>query len=79
MFEDAVKVINDNAFISNPYPVILSLENHCSIPQQVLMAKYMKNSFGDNLQMPIRNKSFLPSPEELKGKFLIKGKKKKFS
>ena len=33
-----VEAINKSAFLTSPYPVILSIENHCSVPQQQKMA-----------------------------------------
>jgi hypothetical protein len=35
-FENVIRAINDYAFAVSPYPVILSIENHCSLPQQVV-------------------------------------------
>ena len=54
--------------------MILSIENHCSVKQQQAMAHYMKAIFGSKLYFePIEeNQQFLPSPEELKGKVLVK-------
>lgn len=37
--QDVVEAINEAAFIASPYPVVLSFENHCSIPQQQEMAR----------------------------------------
>jgi hypothetical protein len=38
-FQAAVEAINKSAFITSPYPIILSIENHCSVPQQQKMAQ----------------------------------------
>jgi hypothetical protein len=37
-FRDVVQTIADNAFLASPMPVILSIENHCSVAQQQKMA-----------------------------------------
>ncbi|XP_029109317.1 1-phosphatidylinositol 4,5-bisphosphate phosphodiesterase delta-1-like isoform X1 [Scleropages formosus] len=78
LFKDVIKAIKEYAFKTSEYPVILSLENHCSLEQQKLMAKHMTSILGDALlakplgdEMP----TTFPSPEELKGRFLIKGKR----
>jgi phosphatidylinositol phospholipase C delta len=65
---------------SNPdcYPIILSLENHCTLPFQEAMASYMISVFGNkNLFIPDETNLHqpLPSPEELKGKVLLKGRR----
>eukprot|EP00121_Abeoforma_whisleri_P007043 Awhi_evm1s6418 len=39
---DVLEVIRDYAFVTSPYPLVLSMENHCSLPQQELMAECMK-------------------------------------
>ncbi|XP_077347360.1 1-phosphatidylinositol 4,5-bisphosphate phosphodiesterase delta-1 isoform X3 [Lithobates pipiens] len=77
LFKDVITTIKNYAFKTSQYPVIISLENHCSLDQQKTMAKHMKNILGDKiLLMPVegRVKEF-PSPEQLKGKILVKGKK----
>ncbi|XP_041817003.1 1-phosphatidylinositol 4,5-bisphosphate phosphodiesterase delta-1a isoform X1 [Chelmon rostratus] len=78
LFRDVIKAIKDYAFKTSEYPVILSLENHCSVDQQKLMAHHMISILGDALlTKPLGNTmpTNFPSPEELKGKFLIKGKR----
>uniref|UniRef100_A0A3Q2XGN6 Phosphoinositide phospholipase C n=1 Tax=Hippocampus comes TaxID=109280 RepID=A0A3Q2XGN6_HIPCM len=77
LFRDAIRAIKDYAFRTSDYPVILSLENHCSLEQQKLMAHYIISILGDALVTePLGDflPAAFPSPEELKGKFLIKGK-----
>lgn len=57
------------------YPVILSIENHCSVAQQKKMAQYLVEILGDKLDLStVNNKdpNELPSPESLKGKILVK-------
>jgi len=49
-FRDAIKAINEYAFKASPYPVILSLEVHCHLEQQGVMAKIMKEIFGDKVK-----------------------------
>lgn len=78
LFRDVVETINKYAFIKNEYPVILSIENHCSIHQQKKIAKYLKDIFGNKLELSSveRHRKYqFPSPQRLKGKILIKGKK----
>lgn len=74
-FRYVILNINDFAFLHNKYPVILSLENHCSVSQQKVMAKIMREIFKDKL---VYEETFdgteLPSPQSLMGKILIKAK-----
>eukprot|EP01062_Namystynia_karyoxenos_P056445 TRINITY_DN4740_c0_g1_i1.p1 TRINITY_DN4740_c0_g1~~TRINITY_DN4740_c0_g1_i1.p1 ORF type:complete len:966 (+),score=361.57 TRINITY_DN4740_c0_g1_i1:124-2898(+) len=44
-FEACIKSIAENAFMASPYPVILSLEVHTSVPQQKRMGEIMKHYF----------------------------------
>ncbi|KAF2686767.1 1-phosphatidylinositol-4,5-bisphosphate phosphodiesteras-like protein 1 [Lentithecium fluviatile CBS 122367] len=75
-FLDAVKVINKYAFVETEYPLILSLEVHCSPDQQNEMVKMMKKEFKEKLVLDLLNRDSeaLPSPEELKRRILIKVK-----
>ncbi|XP_075426636.1 1-phosphatidylinositol 4,5-bisphosphate phosphodiesterase eta-1 isoform X2 [Ascaphus truei] len=77
-FKDVVEAINKHAFVKNEYPVILSIENHCNIPQQRKIAQYLKEIFGDKLDLSsvvTGDPKQLPCPQNLKGKILVKGKK----
>ncbi|KAL6708651.1 hypothetical protein ACN47E_002632 [Coniothyrium glycines] len=76
LFQDTVKVINKYAFAESPYPLILSLEVHCSGIQQAAMVKIMIAEFGEKLVLqPLDYESqVLPTPEELKYRILIKVK-----
>ncbi|KFP63571.1 1-phosphatidylinositol 4,5-bisphosphate phosphodiesterase eta-1, partial [Cariama cristata] len=78
LFRDVAETINKYAFIKNEFPVILSIENHCSIQQQKKIAQYLKEIFGDKLDLSsviTGDSRQLPSPQNLKGKILVKGKK----
>uniref|UniRef100_A0A8C1IZE8 Phosphoinositide phospholipase C n=1 Tax=Cyprinus carpio TaxID=7962 RepID=A0A8C1IZE8_CYPCA len=77
-FKDVVTVLGNYAFKASQYPVILSIENHCSVEQQKVMAQHLTQILGDKLlKTPLHGKFpiGLPSPEDLKGKILLKGKK----
>ncbi|XP_043208508.1 1-phosphatidylinositol 4,5-bisphosphate phosphodiesterase gamma-1-like [Amphibalanus amphitrite] len=74
---DVVRCIRDNAFVASEFPVILSIEDHCSLPQQRKMAAAFHEVFGDMLlTAPVdKTESELPSPQALRRKILIKHKK----
>ncbi|CAL8286146.1 unnamed protein product [Lota lota] len=82
LFKDVIEAINESAFKTSPYPVVLSFENHVdSVKQQEKMANYCKAIFGDSLltepleKYPLKPGHQIPSPSELMGKILIKNKK----
>ncbi|RXN08700.1 1-phosphatidylinositol 4,5-bisphosphate phosphodiesterase delta-1-like isoform X1 [Labeo rohita] len=67
LFKDVIKAIKEYAFKTSEYPVILSVENHCSVEQQKTMAEHLISILGSALvtkplgdQMP----TCLPSPEQ---------------
>ncbi|XP_058418675.1 1-phosphatidylinositol 4,5-bisphosphate phosphodiesterase gamma-1 isoform X1 [Diceros bicornis minor] len=76
-FSDVLHTIKEHAFVASEYPVILSIEDHCSIAQQRNMAQYFKKVLGDTLlTKPVDIAADgLPSPNQLKRKILIKHKK----
>ncbi|KAM9352195.1 1-phosphatidylinositol 4,5-bisphosphate phosphodiesterase zeta-1-like [Symphorus nematophorus] len=81
LFKDVITTVEQHAFEVSAYPVILSLENHCSREQQEAMAQYLISILGDKLlRTPLEHPTTgdLPSPNEcqdLKYKILIKNKK----
>ncbi|KAG9349152.1 hypothetical protein JZ751_029475 [Albula glossodonta] len=78
LFKDVIIAVEKYAFTTSKYPVILSIENHCCVEQQRVMAQYLNEILGDKLlNVPLDGKipDRLPSPQELIGKILIKGKK----
>ncbi|KAM3406806.1 hypothetical protein ACQJBY_000712 [Aegilops geniculata] len=70
-----LETVKEHAFVSSPYPVILTLEDHLTPHLQAKVAKMIKETFGDLLHlseseaMPV-----FPSPEDLRGKIIISTK-----
>ncbi|KAG8552291.1 hypothetical protein GDO81_004471 [Engystomops pustulosus] len=82
-FKDVIEAIDRNAFINSDMPIILSIENHCSLPQQRKMADIFKTVFGEKLvtkflfESDFSDDPMLPSPWQLRRKVLLKNKKLK--
>ncbi|XP_062990484.1 1-phosphatidylinositol 4,5-bisphosphate phosphodiesterase zeta-1-like isoform X2 [Elgaria multicarinata webbii] len=77
-FQNVINVIYKHAFETSDYPIVLSLENHCGPKQQEKMAAHLLDILRDTLCVSTLDgtmPSELPSPEQLKGKILIKNKK----
>ncbi|KAI1289168.1 1-phosphatidylinositol 4,5-bisphosphate phosphodiesterase zeta-1 [Halotydeus destructor] len=74
---DVLEAIRNHAFKTSSYPLILSIENHLSVEQQVAMATYFECILGDYLyKEPVADdETQWPSPEQLKEKIIIKSKK----
>ncbi|XP_033474146.1 1-phosphatidylinositol 4,5-bisphosphate phosphodiesterase delta-4 isoform X1 [Epinephelus lanceolatus] len=78
LFRDVISTVKEYAFKVSDFPVILSLENHCGVEQQTVMAQHLRQILGDTLQTTLLDGQVpqqLPSPQELKGKILLKAKK----
>lgn len=78
LFADVLRAVK-NYVDGHPdsYPIILSLENHCSHAYQTVMARMLRGILGDLLYLPNERdtKEELPSPESLRGRVIIKGKR----
>lgn len=67
LYEDIIKAIKHFLdFNPNVFPIVLSFENHCSIPYQEVMAEQLVRIMGDSLYIPKDDSLFglLPSPME---------------
>ncbi len=69
MFADILRVVKRYGFETTPYPVILSLENHCSKPVQERMADHIETILG-TMVVPGTTSPMdkLPSPKDLQHK-----------
>lgn len=76
-FIDVIRTIREHAFALNEYPLVLSIEQNCSLTQQRYMAQAMRDVFGDMLlSEPVgRNETELPSPHQLRRRIILKHKK----
>ncbi|XP_051577057.1 inactive phospholipase C-like protein 2 [Myxocyprinus asiaticus] len=77
VFRSVIDIINKYGFVASEFPLILCLENHCSLQQQKVVFQHLKKILGDKIHSdpPNIEDNYLPSPSELKGKILLKGKK----
>lgn len=77
-FTDIIKTIKVFLnFHPDTYPIILSFENHCSIPFQEYIAEQLIIILGNSLYIPTESSLFgkLPSPNKLRGMVVIKGRR----
>uniref|UniRef100_A0A0K0DRQ0 Phosphoinositide phospholipase C n=1 Tax=Angiostrongylus cantonensis TaxID=6313 RepID=A0A0K0DRQ0_ANGCA len=74
---NALEAIKRFAFETSPYPVILTLENHVGLVQQRVMVDVFQEVLGDMLYLPHPNSAqqLMPSPNLLRKKILLRGKK----
>ena len=79
LFEDILKAIQVFLMLHpKTYPIILSLENHCSVPYQQTVALQLKSILGEKLLYVPEESSLLgplPSPLQLRGKVVLKGRR----
>jgi len=78
LYRDIIKAIKLYVnFHPDTFPLILSYENHCSIPFQQVMAEQLTEILGDSLYIPKEDSlgGELPSPFQLRGMVVIKGRR----
>lgn len=73
LVKDVLKAVAIYGFKKTPYPMLLSLENHCSIEQQVVMANEIREILGDKVLLnPVMVNDTLPKLSDLKFKVIVK-------
>jgi len=79
LFSECVQAIGD--YVDDeckkgvlPFPVIITIENHCSPAFEVLQAKILRETLGDKLALPDPEAQEYPSPMALRGKIIIRDK-----
>ncbi|XP_056153961.1 inactive phospholipase C-like protein 2 [Lampris incognitus] len=72
-----LEAIGKFAFVASEYPLILCIENHCSLQQQKAVLQHLVRILGEKLYMdpPVEGEWYLPAPHSLRGRILLKGKK----
>ncbi|KPA83384.1 putative mitochondrial phospholipase c-like protein [Leptomonas pyrrhocoris] len=73
-FADVIETVRRHAFVTSPYPVILSLEVHTSVAQCNVMADHLQTILSDTLMMAKDVPNMTYTPDALKGKVLVKWK-----
>jgi len=84
LFKDVIECVRDCGFSHSMFPIILSIEMHCSTPQQKRMADIITQTLGSRdllftAKLPLDMGAALPSPRALARKVIIKGKRLKDS
>jgi phosphatidylinositol phospholipase C delta len=76
-FRDAIQTIYKDAHTVSDYPVIVTLENHCSREKRTEMAQILQEELKEKLSIPTSpNLNKWPSPASLKGRVVIRDKLK---
>nr|AAQ75083.1 phosphatidylinositol phospholipase C [Toxoplasma gondii] len=72
-FKDVIQACKDYGFQRSKFPIILSLEMHCSTKQRIRIAEILEEILQDQIYR-CHPTSPQPSPEQLLCKFILKGK-----
>lgn len=70
--ESVLKAIEKYAFITSPWPLIISLEIRCGLRAQEILVKLIKDILGDLLALDVTDA--VPSPETLRHQIVLKVK-----
>ena len=71
--QEILETLRETAFRDSPFPVILSIENHCDKKHQSAMAQKCREELIDLYMFPVNPiPEYLPNLEDLKNKFILK-------
>eukprot|EP00298_Acanthocystis_sp_HF-20_P014916 c20955_g1_i2.p1 GENE.c20955_g1_i2~~c20955_g1_i2.p1 ORF type:complete len:950 (-),score=393.39 c20955_g1_i2:52-2901(-) len=75
-FSHCIRTIRKYAFTTSEYPLIITLEIHCNTKNKLKIAQILNEELGDVLVRREESEKWkvFPSPNELKGKILIRAK-----
>ncbi|CAF0759543.1 unnamed protein product [Brachionus calyciflorus] len=77
LFEDAIKVCRDNAFKISNFPLIITIELHCTPKQQLVMVDIIKKHLYEYLYLEDIDENNYPSLKDLEKKIIIRCQKPK--
>ena len=79
-FANVLQAIKEFGFVKTPYPVIVTFENHVNVEQRGVMGDLLEEIFCDGMSYRppegAGKKEEWPSPNQLKGKVVIRDKLK---
>jgi phosphatidylinositol phospholipase C delta len=75
-FDKCISAINENAFVTSQYPVIITLEDHLTSNLQKKAAEILMDILGSTLYQPNTEEAMtqFPDPELLKGRIIVSTK-----
>jgi phosphatidylinositol phospholipase C delta len=75
-FDKCISAINENAFVTSQYPVIITLEDHLTSNLQKKAAEILMAILGSTLYQPNTEEAMtqFPDPELLKGRIIVSTK-----
>ncbi|KAK8118182.1 uncharacterized protein PG998_006463 [Apiospora kogelbergensis] len=73
LFSDVCQTIKEHAFAATDLPLIVSLDIHCDLPQQLAVVRIINKAWSEFLlPTPESDATVLPTPASLRRKILIK-------
>ena len=73
--DEVLQTINENAFVTSKFPIVINLDVKCNIKNQTATAFLLKKTLGESLLLEKENpgENEMPSPNALKEKVIVRG------